>query len=345
LGSKKAGFWAKMKPRQQIMTVVMSVVAVLVAAFAVWLGLNLQPLDSSDNTTVKIEIRSGASIEEAAAILGGKQLIRSNLAYIIFSRLTFSSLAAGTHSIGPSMSVPEIVSELSSSGKSTYSITILPETNLIALREILKRYDFSDEQITTALHKQYSHPLLASKPTDVDLEGYIFPDTYEMHDTDSLEQLFEKAFDNLYNKLSTDGSLALMRSRELNIHELLTLASIVGKEVPTEPDQKMVAGVFWNRIDADMPLGSDPTFKYAYEMGLCEQNSPSCDSIWNTRIHTGLPPGPIANMKYSTIQAVLKPTSSNYYYFVSGDDGTTHFSSTAQEHQQNIDSYCTTLCQ
>ena len=334
-----------MKPRQQILTVVLGAVLVVLAGVSVWLGLNLQPLDPSDDATVKIEIRSGASIEEAAAILGGKQLIRSNIAYIVFSRLTFSNLAAGTHSVSPSMSIPEIARELSSSGQNSYSLTIIPEINLLDLRELLKKYDFSDEQITAALHKQYDHPLLASKPADVDLEGYIFPDTYEMHDEDSLEKLFEKAFDNLYNKLTTDGSLALMRSRDLNIHELLTLASIVGREVPTETDQKTVAGVFWNRLDAGIPLGSDPTFRYAYEVGLCEQNSPSCDSIWNTRKYAGLPPGPIANMKYSTIQAVLMPTSSNYYYFVSGDDGTTHFSSTEEEHRLNVQNYCTTLCQ
>jgi UPF0755 protein len=210
---------------------------------------------------------------------------------------------------------------------------------------LFKKYDFTNAEIEAALTKTYSHPLLASKPAELDLEGYIFPDTYEMRKQDTLESLLEMSFDNLYNKLSADGSLALITSRELTIHEALTMASIVGKEAPGEADQKAIAGVFWNRQEMGMPLGSDVTFKYAYKMGYCEVDSPSCASAWNTRIHAGLPPGPISNMKYSTIQAVLSPTASDYLFFVAGDDSTIYYATTEDEHQENVYRYCTTQCQ
>lgn len=340
----KRSFWNRLKPFQQVLLVVFGVLVVLISAFSVWLMANIQPLNPDDDTAITVEIRSGASIEEAAVILKQKKLIKSDLAYIVYSRVTFSKLAAGTHSVSPSMSTPEIVSSLSSAGQTTYQLTILPEMNIIEIKDLLKKYDFTDTEINTALSKEYNHPLLADKPSEIDLEGYIFPDTYELDIDNTVEELLTKTFDNLYGKLSTDGSLSLMKAKGFNIHETLTLASIVAKEAPGEEDQKIVAGVFWNRLDIDMVLGSDVTFQYAYKMGYCSTNSPSCESIWNTRVHKGLPPGPIANMKYSTIQAVLKPTASNYYFFVAGDDGTIHYSTTADEHQQNINNYCHELC-
>ena len=338
-------FWSKLKPFQQTLMVIAGIIMVAMAAFSTWLGINLQPLGNDNEPIITVEIRSGASIEEAAAILQEKGVIRSDLAYSVYSRITFSKLAAGTHSVSASMSVPEIINTLSSAGQNSYQLTILPEMSIKEIKDLLKKYDFTDYEVSTALSKKYDHPLLRDKPDEIDLEGYIFPDTYELGINNTVEDLLIMSFDNLYNKLSTDGSLTLMRSSDFNIHELLTLSSIVAKEAPKEDDQKIIAGVFQNRINAGMALGSDVTFQYAYKMGYCTANSPSCESVWNTRIHSGLPPGPIANMKYSTIQAVLKPTSSNYYYFVAGDDGIVYYASTDEGHQQNINNYCHELCQ
>ncbi|MDR1197338.1 MAG: endolytic transglycosylase MltG [Candidatus Nomurabacteria bacterium] len=341
----KQNFWQKLSPRKQVLLVIVGALLILASFFTVWLVPNLQPLDSENQNSVKVEIRSGASIEEVAVVLGDKQLIRSNLAYIMYSRLTFARIEAGMHEISPSMSLPEIASILGAAKKDSFSITITPEANILELKELFKKYDFTEAEIEAAFAEKYVHALLLDKPAGIDLEGYIFPDTYEMHTADSLESLFERSFDNLYNKLQADGSLGLARSKGLSIFELLTLASIVGKEAPGVTDQKIIAGVFWNRLDKKMPLGSDVTFKYAYKMGYCKEDSPSCQSAWNTRIHTGLPPGPIANMNYETIQAVLKPTESDYLYFVAGDDGKIYYASTDEGHQQNVANYCTKLCQ
>jgi UPF0755 protein len=338
-------FWQKLSPRKQVLLVVVGAVIVFSSFLMAWLVPNLQPLDNEDKNLVKVEIRSGASIEEVAVILGGKQLIRSNLAYILYSRLTFTRIEAGIHELSPSMSLSEIAAVLAAAKKDSFSITITPETDILELKELFKKYDFSEPEIEAAFAEKYIHPLLLDKPVGIDLEGYIFPNTYEMNTADSLKSLFERSFDNLYNKLQSDGSLALARAKGLSIFKLLTLASIVGKEAPEINDQKIIAGVFWNRLDEKMPLGSDVTFKYAYKMGYCKEDSPDCQSAWNTRIHKGLPPGPIANMKYETIQAVLKPLENNYLYFVAGDDGKIYYATTNEGHQKNIVNYCTQLCQ
>jgi UPF0755 protein len=320
----------------------------VVLAFTIFIGLmwvNLMPANPADQTITEVEIRHGASIEEIAANLGSKKLIKNQLAYVIYARLTGSRVEAGQHKLSPSMSVPEIVNNLGSAGQDRYNLMIRPEMTVPEIKQELLRYDFSSAEIETAFDKVYNHPLLADKPDGFDLEGYVFPDTYEMNTADSVETLLEKAFDNLYQKLRADGSLTQMAARGLTVYQTLTLASIVAKEAPDTEDQKMVAGVFWNRLDNDIVLGSDVTFHYAYNMGYCSINGPDCESAYNTRLFAGLPPGPISNMKYATIQAVLNPTASDNFYFLAGDDGQIYYAQTDDQHQSNIYNHCGQLCQ
>ncbi len=101
--------------------------------------------------------------------------------------------------------------------------------------------------------------------------------------------------------------------------------------------------MFYNRLKHNLPLGSDVTFIYAArQLGVTP--SPDLNSPYNTRIHKGLPPGPISNMTISALEAVAHPAPGNYLFFVAGDDGTIHFARTAQEHEQNIQKYCHNLC-
>jgi UPF0755 protein len=321
------------------------VLLALIIALAIWFIASLQPVDRSNGAYVEVDVPEGASIQQVASTLKVKNLIKSNLVFMIIAKLGSTHIAAGMHEISPSMSTPDIIYRLSSASQSSFQITILPEMTIPDIKELFRKYDFTNAEIEQALSKKYTHPLLASKPDELDLEGYIFPDTYELLRKDSLETLLNMTFDNLYTQLESDGSLEQIAARGLTIHQALTLASIVGKEAPDDEDQKIIAGVFWNRLNSNIPLGSDVTFKYAYKMGYCREDSPSCSSAWNTRIHSGLPPGPIANMKYSTIKTVLEPTNSGFYYFVAGDDGTIYYAADEAAHQENIYLYCTVQCQ
>lgn len=339
------GFWDSLSAKKQIVLFVCGVVVLLITAIGTWFTINIQPVDRQNGKFVEVEIPEGASIQQVASLLSTKNLIKSDITFMILSKVKSAKIEAGTHEISPSMSTADIVHRLNSASSSSFQITILPEMTILDIKELFISYDFTNTEIETAMNKSYSHPLLSSKPAELDLEGYIFPDTYEIQKQDSLEDLLDMTFDNLYQRLSSDGSLALMNSKGMTIHEILSLSSIVGKEAPDEENQKIIAGVLWNRLEIDMPLGCDPTYQYAYKMGYCSENSPSCESAWNTRIHAGLPPGPISNMKYSVIQAVLKPVDSDYYYFVAGDDGTIHYSATEDEHLEKVYLYCTEQCQ
>ena len=128
----------------------------------------------------------------------------------------------------------------------------------------------------------YSHPLLASKPAGASLEGYIFPETYRMSANQTLDTLFMRTFDQMYKVLQEGKYLDEFTKHNLTIHQAITLASIVQKEVKSPTDQKQVAQVFLKRLSMGIPLGSDVTYMYAAEqMGAVA--SPSLESPYNTR--------------------------------------------------------------
>jgi UPF0755 protein len=127
------------------------------------------------------------------------------------------------------------------------------------------------------------------------------------------------------------------------VHQAIILASIVEQEVGLKTDRPIVAQVFLKRYKEEIPLGADPTARYGAIMNGREP-SVLYDSLYNTRIHKGLPPGPIGNVSVTSIEAVAFPAQTSWLYFVAGDDGVTHFSKTLEEHEELTRKYCTKLC-
>src|SRR4030095_5744286 len=126
--------------------------------------------------------------------------------------------------------------------------------------------------------------------------------------------------------------------RGLDVHQLLTLASIIEREAVDPEEQRLISAVFWNRLRADMPLQADPTVQYAVakERRALTRADLATDHPYNTYMRHGLPPGPIASPGLSAIEAVLAPAPVNYLYFVASDDHRHHFSTTLAEHNAAV---------
>jgi UPF0755 protein len=299
---------------------------------------------STDETPVTIQIESGASIDQVATELEQKGIIKSALAFSVYMKLgNRDVIKTGSYLLAPNQSVEEIVSWLNEGRVSTRRVTILPGQTLKQIRATLIEDGFSEAAVDAALKKTYDHKLLANKPDDATLEGYIFPETYFVTTDSTPEQLLIRTFDEFEKKIEENGLRAKLRARGFDLYEGITLASIVGKEVAKPDEQKQVAQVFETRLERDMMLGSDPTYQYAADM-LGVERAVNIDSPYNTRIHKGLPPGPIANFNLSALIAVGDPAPGDYLFFVAGDDGVTHFSHTFEEHQQKVQKYCQKLC-
>lgn len=334
------------------------------AALVAWYQFSLRPVASGDVARVIVEIKSGSSPSQIAMLLEEKNVIRSAHAFDIYTRLNDSrnKLQAGTFSLSPTESTKQIVGHLIAGSSEEFEVTFYPGATLDipssssdatpSHRQVLQKLGFSDSEITEAFDASYlaEYPLLfGDKPASADLEGYIYGETYRIASGSTVKQILMRTFDELESKIKSKDIVEAYKKHDLTLYEGITLASIIQREVlsstgatPSD-DQRQVAQVFHGRLNSGMQLGSDPTFQYAAKkLGVAPVST--LDSPYNTRIKTGLPPGPISSPSLTALLAVASPADGDYVYFVAGDDGVTHFARTLEEHESNVSRYCTVEC-
>lgn len=307
---------------------------------------NLKPLNSSDNTAIIVTVDPGSSPGEIADELENKRVIRSAQAFewYVRSNNLRDDLKAGTYLLTPSQSVQQIVDKIVAADVATDLVTILPGKRLDQVRAGLIKAGFSEKDVDKALDPdQYrSHPALTDLPKGASLEGYIYPESFQKVSETSATEIVEKSLDEM-NRYLTPEVREGFSKQGLNVHQAIILASIVEQEVSIESDRPIVAQVFLKRYKEEIPLGADPTAFYG---AIVNDRKPTVvyDSPYNTRLHKGLPPGPIGNVSKSSLEAVAFPAQTDWLYFVAGDDGVTHFSKTLEEHEELTRKYCTKLC-
>lgn len=308
-----------------------------------WYDRNLQPVNANAQEIVFI-VEAGESTRTIADRLESSGLIRHANTFIWYvNRQNPSTIQAGNYRLGGFLSAKAIAAILINGQVDTDIVVIPPGLRLDQIHTILVNSGFDDTSVTEALAKAYDHPLLARfKPAQASLEGYIYPESLQITADSTPESVISRTFDVFLNLLS-DPILDGIRQQGLSVHEAIILASIIQEEVSEPETQRTVAQVFLTRLKSGMPLGADPTFRYAAVISG-QDASPELDHPYNTRKYAGLPPGPIANFTISALEAVANPSPTDYIYFVSGDDGTTHFSRTFAEHEANIARYCIELC-
>lgn len=329
-------------------SIVASIVMVFgaVAIAILWWNSSTAPVDISKKDVRQFMVDEGTSASQVAESLRKVGFIRNEFAFTLYVKLTSSVIQAGTHMLSPSYTMQEIVRNLTIGNTDEVEVTIPPGLSLKDLTAQLKSYNYTDEQIDKALKMNYDFDILKDRPAGATLEGYLYPDTYRVLGGNGPEVVIEKALTQFETVAKANKLEEGFKAHGLSMYQGITLASIVTKEVLSEADQRKVAGVFYNRLQNNMNLGSDVTYQYAFKQGLCTENTPSgCESDYNTRIHSGLPPGPIANPSLTALRAVANPEDSNYLFFVAGDDGATYFSETADQHNQAIAEHCTKLCE
>ncbi|MGB2787139.1 MAG: endolytic transglycosylase MltG [Candidatus Saccharimonadaceae bacterium] len=336
----------------------MVAILALVAGAVIWYNNALSPVNEQDTATTRLTIVSGSTPSDIAKQLKNEKLIKDVIAFDIYTRLSGkrNSLKAGTYSLSPSQSTPAIVDSLVGGKTDQKSITFYPGATILDysskassraktdVTSVLKAAGYSESEITAALSKTYEHPLFADKPAGTSLEGYVYGETY-MFDADAtVEQVLVRTFDEYYKQIQANNLQQAFRAEGLNLYQAITLASIVQREVNSPEDMSKVSQVFHSRLKIGMILGSDVTFLYAAaKMGVAP--TVDLDSPYNTRVHSGLPPGPIASPGLVALKAVAAPADTDYLYFVAGDDGVTYFARTLEEHDANVARHCDKNCQ
>jgi len=305
----------------------------------------LKPVNANSKSQV-VDILPGSSSSAIAKQLAKAHLIRSAWAFELYvhSKELGSSLQAGTYAFSPSESTQAIIKTLTRGSVTTNLVTILPGRRLDQVRADLINDGFKPAAVDKALDPaQYADlPALAYKPAANNLEGLLYPDSFEKTATTDPSVIIRESLVEMGQHL-TPTLQAAFASENLTTYQGLVLASMVEKEVSKPGDRTQAAQVFINRYKSGTTLGSDVTAFYG---AIIAGKTPSVayDSAYNTRLHPGLPPTPISSVSDSSLQAVAYPAHTNWVYFVAGDDGTTYFSTTQQEHDDQVAKYCHKLC-
>jgi UPF0755 protein len=293
-------------------------ILLIIMVFTACLWLVFLPVSEGDAGQVQFSVQKGDGSRDIALNLEKQHLIKWAPAfriYILAKGIT-GQLKAGEYLLSPSMTIPEIAEKLVSGDVIKIGVTI-PEG--FTVRQIEERVGFE-------------------LPGD-NLEGFLFPDTYQFSFGFSGEELVEAMKDNFDKKLSKDLREDIAGQGK-TVFETVTMASLIEKEVVSLEDKKLVSGILWKRLETNMLLQVDATLAYLSgqegwtfdEMRRDLASLKEVDSAYNTYKYLGLPPGPICNPGLDSIIAAVYPAESDYWYYLSTPQGETVFSKTLQEH-------------
>jgi len=196
--------------------------------------------------------------------------------------------------------------------------------------------------------RHFDYEFLQDWPPEATLEGFLFPDTYNLPVQPTALDIIERMLANFDQRFTAEMRQAAME-QEMTIYQVVTLASIVEREAVVAEERPIIAGVFLNRLEEGMNLDSCPTVQYAlgyqedaaqwWKTPVTLAEFAQVNSPYNTYLHRGLPPGPICSPGLASIQAVLEPVETDYLYFLAKGDGSHAFATTFGEHLQNQQKY------
>jgi len=317
-----------------------------VGAGAGWMDSQIsRPYRGRRPEKVFVDIAHGTSRWNIAGTLRRDDVIRSRLAFQLFSLWHIRTpLQAGEYYFDHPVTTREVFWQVAQGKIFVHTVTI-PEGwtmfDIAAEMEhegVCKREDFLDAAQNSSLISDLV-------PNAKNLEGFLFPSTYEFTHHATCEQVVKRMVQNfraVWESLNVSDVNAYPQG--LSAGQVVTLASLVERETPRKDERPLVAGVFYNRLKHGGPLQCDPTVAYALELQghpvkVVHAKDLQVDSPYNTYRNSGLPPGPIANPGEASLRAALAPAQTDYMYFVANDNGGHFFSKTLAEHNRNVAKY------
>jgi len=346
-----------MKGKFKLIFIIAIILVVVITGGLFFYLSGLGAVDSNNEEPVTVNIPSGSGASYIVEILDENGLVKNKTCAKINARIGgYDSLQANTYIFNKSMTVPEMFKAINTGDFNYLSkekltvregLTIPQVAEAIAIElpyskdEIIKKW--SDKAYLKELIGQYW--FLSDDILDSDikypLEGYLYPETYFItEENPSIESITSMMLDMMDTQLTSIKSE--LESNKYSIHELLTLASIVEKESSNVSDaMPEVAGVFINRLDKGISLGSDVTVNYIFEKDGVELTMSQLDSDnkYNTRKFTGLPPGPICSVNIKAIDSVLNYKDTEYMFFYATPEGEIIFSKTVEEHNKAVEEH------
>jgi len=301
----------------------------------------LTPAAALDSKPLLVDIPAHKGVLDIARRLYAAGAIRSRVGFVLLALARGNSryLKAGEYEIARGASTLDVLT-LIETGRVQQHFVLHPEGATVAeLARMLEseRLAASGAVGRLASDRAFLATLTIEGPS---LEGYLFPDTYQLVRGMTTEEILTRMVQRLRAKLGPDVA-ASAQAHGLSVHQLLTLASIIEREAVARDELRTISAVFWNRLKLNMPLQADPTVQYATgkERRALTRTDLGIEHPYNTYRSPGLPPGPIASPGLAAIEAALDPAPVKYLYFVAMDDHRHYFSSTLGEHNAAVARY------
>ncbi|WP_242145507.1 MULTISPECIES: endolytic transglycosylase MltG [unclassified Bacillus cereus group] len=347
----------KKKRRRVAFVVIIALFVCCVSVYA-YISSALKPIDRSKKQEIVVEIPKGSSTSKIGEILEGKGAIKNGTVFSIYAKAKSKNLQAGTYLLHTSMNVDEVMEQMSSGNVHrpvAYKITIKEGAQVVEIADMIAKElkwnkddvvrQLNDKSFVQKLQQKYP-ALLTNKIFDSNikypLEGYLYPATYSFYKKDTTLEEIVTAMLEKTNALIVQNE-AKMKKKNFDVHQLLTLSSLIEEEATGFTDRQKIASVFYNRLAKGMPLQTDPTVLYA--LGKHKERvlykDLKVNSPYNTYVVKGLPVGPIANSGKHSVQAALEPAQTDYYYFLAAPNGEVYYAKTLEEHNALKQKYIT----
>jgi len=329
-GKRKKGFGAA---GFLLVLLLIAAVAAVVAGWAIF-----TPFGPSAETFV--DIPSGSSTTHIARQLQASGIIRNQLAFDLWRWVRRGTLKAGEYRFDHPLPLTEVYERIARGEVYTVAVTVPEGATVFEVANRLQQAGISSRENFLKEQPQLAELVADLDPQAKTLEGYLFPDTYKFPRRANALQI-ASAMVRRFRTMATEIGL------KENVHNVVTLASLVERETALERERPLVASVFENRLAKRMPLMTDPSVIYGLEVrdqwrGAIYKSDLNRDTPYNTYLHAGLPPGPIANPGLPSLKAAMNPPETNYLYFVAAGanpQGKSLFSTTLEEHTKNVSGY------
>ncbi|HEX7280014.1 MAG TPA: endolytic transglycosylase MltG [Solirubrobacterales bacterium] len=320
--------------------------AVIAGLFALWfLNSLFQPFHGDGSGQVQVAIPKGSSVSEVGDLLSEEGVIDNSTLFQV--RVTLagkrSEIYSGNFTLASDMSYGDAIDELSQPPvKRTLTVTIPEGLTRSQAAQLVEEVGVPGDYTTATVKSKYLDPADYGGKGAKDLEGFLFPNTFELKPKAPVEDLVELQLKDFKKQIKT-VDMRYAKSKNLTVFDVVTIASMIEEEAGVDSQRKLVAAVIYNRLREGMPLGIDATIRFAtgnYTEPLTESEL-AIDSPYNSRTNAGLPPGPIANPGLDSIEAAAHPAKTDHLFYVTtpGACGKLTFAETEAEFEKAVEEY------
>jgi UPF0755 protein len=326
------------KKRSGAAAILLAAFFVLLMAAGVAAWMVFVPYGPTQETFV--DLAPGSSTVRMGQELEASGIVRSQFAFDLVRWWKRGRLRAGEYRFDHPASVVEVYARIARGDVFTKTVTIPEGASVFEIAARLEQAGFGPRQDFLDAQAKETGLVADLDPAAKSLEGYLFPDTYHLARKATMEQI---AATMVRRFRVVAGQLGLKE----NVHQVVTMASLVERETAVDAERPLVASVFTNRLAKKMPLMTDPAVIYGLQLrnqwrGAVYQSDLKFDTPYNTYLHTGLPPGPVANPGIPSLRAAMEPAATDYFYFVAAGanpQGRSLFARTLDEHTHNVAGY------